>query len=47
MGIMHYKNMNPIFKKLSSFLKPTGKLLLTTNNPFLVCEDFAIEYPDD
>lgn len=47
MGIMHYKNLYPIFEKVSSFLKPRGKLLLTTNNPFLVCEDFSIEYPDD
>lgn len=47
MGVMHYKNMYPIFEKISSFLKPKGKLLLTTNNPFLVCSDFSIEYPDD
>lgn len=47
MGIMHYKCLYPIFEKISSFLKPGGKLLLTTNNPFLVCEDFSIEYPDD
>ena len=47
MGIMHYKCLYPIFEKISSFLKPSGKLLLTTNNPFLVCEDFVIEYPDD
>ena len=47
MWIMHYKEMEPIFAKLSTLLKPGGKVLLTTNNPFLVCKDFFVKYPKD
>ena len=47
MVVMHHKNLSATLRNLSSFLKPGGQLLLVTNNPYLVCQDFHVEYPQD
>lgn len=46
MVVMHYHNLSAIFEKLSSFLKPGGLLLLVTNNPYLICKEYDLSYPD-
>lgn len=45
MVVMHYSDLDLVFKKLSQFLKPGGLLLLVTNNPYLVLLDYNLQYP--
>ena len=45
MVVMHYPNLDSVFKKLAQFLKPGGQLLLVTNNPYLVLMDYNLPYP--
>lgn len=45
MIIMHYADMNAVFKKLSQFIKHGGQLLLVTNNPYLVLMEYNLQYP--
>ena len=47
MVVMHHYDIKAFLKQLSSFLKPDGLLLLVTNNPYLVCQDFNVEYPQE
>lgn len=44
MVVMHYKDLNHIFETISNHLKPNGKLLLVTNNPYLVCHEYNMAY---
>lgn len=45
MIVMHYADLNIVFKQLAQFLKPSGQLLLVTNNPYLVLLDYDLPYP--
>lgn len=45
MVVMHHHDLRTSLHKLASFLKPGGLLLLVTNNPYLVCQDFNVDYP--
>ena len=46
MVVMHYADLSPIFAKLASLLVPGGRLLLVTNNPYLICKEYNILYPE-
>jgi len=47
MIVMHYHNLDAIFNTLSSFMKKGGLLLLVTNNPYLICKDYNLPYPEE
>ena len=44
MVVMHYQDLNQILGILASFLNENGKLLLVTNNPYLVSYEYNISY---
>ena len=44
MVVMHYQNLNNVVDMLTSFLKKTGKLLLVTNNPYLISYEYGLSY---
>ena len=46
MIVMHYPNLSVIFKKISSLMNPGGRLLLVTNNPYLICKEYDVQYPE-
>ncbi len=47
MVVMFYPDLRVIFKKLSSLLRPGGQLLLVTNNPYLICKEYNLPYPNN
>lgn len=47
MVVMFYPDLSVIFKKLASLLKPGGQLLLVTNNPYLICKEYDLPYPQN
>lgn len=44
MLIMHYQDIRDIFHILKEWLAPKGKILIVTNNPYLVVKDFELDY---
>lgn len=44
MLIMHYQDIRDIFHKLKELLASKGKILVVTNNPYLVAKDFELDY---
>lgn len=44
MLIMHYNDIRPVFHKLKELLAPNGKILVVTNNPYVVANEFNICY---
>ena len=47
MIVMHYPDLSVVFKHIASMLKEHGRLLLVTNNPYLVCADYHLPYPKE
>lgn len=46
MVVMFYPDLCAIFKKMASLLNPGGQLLLVTNNPYLICKEYDVPYPE-
>ncbi|MCD8179355.1 MAG: class I SAM-dependent methyltransferase [Tannerellaceae bacterium] len=44
MVVMHYENLDGIFKLFSRFMADNGKLLIVTNNPYLISQEYNVPY---